>query len=203
MNTTSWQKLAQMWLNERSRWGMTLDCPGGPEMYCNHKRPCKKFRWQKRRPGTCGSGNWSDMATSKEKLETTRSWRVRDSALEPPGGTCLADTLTSVLWGSSHTPGLRSAGWPSWLLCAGVSVGICYSRCKELTQKPLPKLQWLPLKDIIWEGGETFLGGLCWIFRRRQWHLTPVLLPGKSHGRRSLVGCHLWGRTESDTTEAA
>ena len=37
--------------------------------------------------------------------------------------------------------------------------------------------------------------------RRRQWHPTPVLLPGKSHGRRSLVGCHLWGCTESDTTE--
>ena len=30
---------------------------------------------------------------------------------------------------------------------------------------------------------------------------TPVLLPGKSHGWRSLVGCHLWGRTESDMTE--
>ena len=29
---------------------------------------------------------------------------------------------------------------------------------------------------------------------RRQWHLTPVLLPGKSHGRRSLVGCSPWGR---------
>ena len=37
---------------------------------------------------------------------------------------------------------------------------------------------------------------------RRQWHPTPVLLPGKSHGRRSLVGCSPWGRTESDTTEA-
>ena len=36
----------------------------------------------------------------------------------------------------------------------------------------------------------------------QQWHPTPVLLPGKSHGRRSLVGCHLWGRTESDMTEA-
>ena len=34
--------------------------------------------------------------------------------------------------------------------------------------------------------------------RRRQWHPAPVLLPGKSHGRRSLVGCCLWGRTESD-----
>ena len=36
---------------------------------------------------------------------------------------------------------------------------------------------------------------------RRQWHPTPVLLPGKSHGRRSLVGCCPWGRSESDTTE--
>ena len=34
-----------------------------------------------------------------------------------------------------------------------------------------------------------------------QWHPTPVLLPGKSHGRRSLVGCSPWGRQESDTTE--
>ena len=39
------------------------------------------------------------------------------------------------------------------------------------------------------------------VIRRRQWHPTPVLLPGKSHGWRSLVGCRLWGRTESDTTE--
>ena len=38
--------------------------------------------------------------------------------------------------------------------------------------------------------------------RRRQWHPTPVLLPGESQGQESLVGCHLWGRTELDTTEA-
>ena len=31
---------------------------------------------------------------------------------------------------------------------------------------------------------------------------TPVFLPGESQGRESLVGCCLWGRTESDTTEA-
>ena len=37
--------------------------------------------------------------------------------------------------------------------------------------------------------------------RRRQWHSTPVLLPGKSYGWRSLVGCSPWGRKESDTTE--
>ena len=36
---------------------------------------------------------------------------------------------------------------------------------------------------------------------RRQWHPTPVLLPGKSHGWRSLVGCSPWGLEESDTAE--
>ena len=42
---------------------------------------------------------------------------------------------------------------------------------------------------------------------RRKWQPTPVVLPGESHGwgkipwTGSLVGCHLWGRTESDTTE--
>ena len=36
---------------------------------------------------------------------------------------------------------------------------------------------------------------------RRQWHPTPVLSPGKSHGQRSLVGCSPWGCEQSDTTE--
>ena len=44
-------------------------------------------------------------------------------------------------------------------------------------------------------------GLICQYFRRRQWHPTPVLLPGKSHGRRSLVGCSPWSLEESDTTE--
>ena len=38
-------------------------------------------------------------------------------------------------------------------------------------------------------------------FRRRQWHPSPVLLLGKSHGWRSLEGCSPWGRWGSDTTE--
>ena len=35
----------------------------------------------------------------------------------------------------------------------------------------------------------------------RKWQPTPVFLPGESQGQGSLVGCRLWGRTESDTTE--
>ena len=36
---------------------------------------------------------------------------------------------------------------------------------------------------------------------RRKWQPTPVFLPGESQGPGSLVGCHLWGHTELDTTE--
>ena len=47
----------------------------------------------------------------------------------------------------------------------------------------------------------TSLSLFTFMHWRRKWQPTPVVLPGESQGRRSLVGCHLWGRTESDTTE--
>ena len=43
--------------------------------------------------------------------------------------------------------------------------------------------------------------GTLQVSGRRQWHPTPVLLPGKSHGWRSLVGYSPWDHTELDTTE--
>ena len=42
---------------------------------------------------------------------------------------------------------------------------------------------------------------LVLVLWRRQWHPTPVFLPGKPHGWRSLVGCSPWGCEESDMTE--
>ena len=48
----------------------------------------------------------------------------------------------------------------------------------------------------------TSLSLFTFMHWRRKWQPTPVLLPGESQGRGSLVGCPLWGRTESDTTEA-
>ena len=45
---------------------------------------------------------------------------------------------------------------------------------------------------------EYLLGDVPW-----KWQPTPVFLPGESQGQRSLAGCSLWGRTESDTTEVA
>ena len=48
----------------------------------------------------------------------------------------------------------------------------------------------------------TSLSLFTFMHWRRKWQPTPVFLPGESHGWQSLVGCRLWGRTESDTTEA-
>ena len=47
----------------------------------------------------------------------------------------------------------------------------------------------------------TSLSLFTFMHWRRKWQPTPVFLPGESQARGSLVGCHLWGRTESDTTE--
>ena len=58
------------------------------------------------------------------------------------------------------------------------------------------------VSDFIFLGSKITADGDCsheikrrlLLGRRRQWHPTPVLLPGKSHGWRSLVGCSPWGR---------
>ena len=47
----------------------------------------------------------------------------------------------------------------------------------------------------------TSLSLFTFMHWRRKWQPTPVFLPGESQGRGSLVGCRLWGRTESDMTE--
>ena len=49
-----------------------------------------------------------------------------------------------------------------------------------------------------WEDSILGWGRSPW---RRKWQPTPIFLPGKFHGQRSLVGCSLWGHYESDTTE--
>ena len=62
---------------------------------------------------------------------------------------------------------------------------------------------WLSMKpraELVAEDGGSFSGTRMKI-RRRQWHPTPVLLPGKSHGWRSLVDCSPWGLEVLDTTE--
>ena len=91
----------------------------------------------------------------------------------------------------------------------------CYLKCgpgtssisitwELVTLRPPPQTYWtrtcifiiclvIPVHIRVWK--------ILLLGRRRQWHPTPVLLPGKSHGQRSLVGCSPWGRWGLDMTE--
>ena len=78
----------------------------------------------------------------------------------------------------------------------------------EIFVCPCPFTQWLyPCQLCLW--GNTsqqpqplrYKGFSASLARRRQWHPTPVFLPGKSHGQRSLEGCSPWGCWGSDTTK--
>ena len=74
--------------------------------------------------------------------------------------------------------------------------------CKQTSKllKSNLQIQCNPYQIIngIFHRIRTKISTLC---RRRWWHPTPVLLSGKSHGRRSLVGCSSWGHEESDMIE--
>ena len=54
---------------------------------------------------------------------------------------------------------------------------------------------------VRWDSA-TSLSLFSFMHWRRKWQPTPVFLPGESQGQGSLMGCRLWGHTESDTTEA-
>ena len=93
-------------------------------------------------------------------------------------------------------------------------VGLChtstwishrYTYVPSLFSLPLACHLILPLEVVTEHGLELSVSDCrfplaIFLTQRRQWQPTPVLLPRKSHGRRSLVGCSPWGREESDTT---
>ena len=61
---------------------------------------------------------------------------------------------------------------------------------------------WLKAVGLsFWETAEVLYTVVVTIWQRRHWWPTPVLLPRKSHGWRSLISCSPWGRWESDKTE--
>ena len=92
---------------------------------------------------------------------------------------------------------------PPWkVLCQNIltPINICFLLNKLLNFQ----LCWVfnaACRASVVAGAILYLQCTSFSLRRRQWHPTPVLLPGKSHGWRSLVGCSPWGRQESDMTE--
>ena len=98
-------------------------------------------------------------------------------------------------------------------------LGVCFLICKMKLMKRSTSQWYCSVywhiasfqKLLLKEGGgeveewisrdQSVYRAVIILCRRRQWQPPPVLLPGKSHGRRSLVGCSPWGHKESDTTE--
>ena len=89
---------------------------------------------------------------------------------------------------------------------------VCFNLCWATEKSLYPSESCLPFWNPVCEIGEGLSVYLqCWrpgfnpwvgqIPWRRKWQLTPVLLPGKSHGQRSLVGYSPWDRKVLDTTE--
>jgi len=96
---------------------------------------------------------------------------------------------------------------PSWKF-KGPKVGKEISKKNKVGGLTLPdsKTYYIPpVIKTVWylpkDRRRSLVGCSPFMHWRRKWQPTPVFLPGESQGWGSLVGCHLWGRTESDTTE--
>ena len=147
-------------------------------------------------------------------------WRHKESDMTEQLNNNLHLLLYEFLWSEHQPKNLWSAGtwltdplgyngWNSW-----------NGQSNQTLQPPLTKSR--PSNTLAWKipwteepGGLQSTGlrrvGHDWatslrLFTfthwRRKWQPTLVFLPGESQGQGSLVGCCLWGRTESDTTEA-
>ena len=93
-----------------------------------------------------------------------------------------------------------------WAIAHQAPLSVGFSRQEHWSGLPCPPLGGLPDSQVEPSSlkfpalaGRLFTTSTT--RRRRWWHPTPVLLPGNSHGRRSLEGCSPWGRWGSDTTE--
>ena len=97
--------------------------------------------------------------------------------------------VTLIAWCQSHT-------YVS--LCGESAVAVIIKVTSQLTLGLPWWLRWLSVcLQCGRPGFDPWVGKIPW---RRKWQSTPVLLPGKSHGQRSLVGYSPWGRKELDTT---
>ena len=106
--------------------------------------------------------------------------------------------------------------FPPWKTTA-MNICLFYHALPSLSEKAMAphsstlawKIPWMEKPGRLQSMGSlrvgrdwaTSLSLFTFMHWRRKWQPTPVFLPGESQGRGSLVGCRLWGRTESDMTE--
>ena len=147
---------------------------------------------------------------------------IRKPGLSPSGPTCWQVSPT-------HDPNHSKSQWSKRRLVlehSGLSAGSwkynyllekCLKGVERMAEKAMAphtstlawKIPWMEESGRLRSMGSlrvghnwaTSLSLFTFMHWRRKWQPTPMFLPGESQGRRRLVGWHLWGRTESDTTE--
>ena len=114
-------------------------------------------------------------------------------------------------WQADSLPLDHQGSLVIYFICSSVVVCVCgegngnplqYS----CLQNPMDGgASWAAVHGVArgWTRLSDFTFTFTFMHWRRKWQPTPLFLPGESQGRGSLVGCRLWGHTESDTTETA
>ena len=134
-----------------------------------------------------------DQAPWRAPSHSTQTFKKTYPPLSDLGDRC---RLRLRLPGPKSSP-LRPQSLSKHCLSLGEGNGTPFQYC--CLQNPMDEGAWWAAVHGV-AGSQTRLS--TFMHWRRKWQPTPVFLPGKSHGWRSLVGCSPWGRTESDTTEA-
>ena len=117
--------------------------------------------------------------------------------------TCASLTMPKPLtvWITENCKILKEMGIPDHLTC--LLRNLCAGQETTVSTRH-GTTDWFKIWKVIHQGcilSPCLFNFYAEYIRRRQWHPTPVLLPGKPHGRRSLVSCSPWGHKELDTTE--
>ena len=150
----------------------------------------RRHGWQKMR--------WFDSITDSVDMNLRKLWEIVED------GRAWCATVRGVTK-SAHDLETEE----QWCIHVFVFVGICTSMAPHSSTLAW-KIPWTEEPGGLQSMGSlrvrhdwaTSLSLFTLMRWRRKWQPTPVFLPGESQGWGSLVGCRLWGRTESDTTEA-
>ena len=114
---------------------------------------------------------------------------------------CWAIKRNEVLkYTATDKPWKHYTQWKKPVTNDNIFRGSVYMKCPK--RQLCGNREWISGCLGLWEGNGTPLSLFSFMHWRRKWQPTPVFLPGESQGPWSLVGCRLWGCTESDTTEA-
>ena len=165
--------------------------------------------WQRQRTARCScglrniKGQW---LPSEVEKRLGRTWPTEPQREHDPTNTLSSDMSPLDLWQNEWI-----SSFCNQPVCGTLLLWICRLwtmapnsgtlAWKILWMKEEPgRLQSMGLLRVgdVWATSLSLFTFMHW---RRKWQPTPVFLPGESQGRGSLVGCHLWGHTESDTTE--